>query len=141
MTVPSVVEPGPRVHSARLTRDDISDRVMSWFHHGGPRRWFSRSGGRYVRVETIREMESADSAGANVSHGVFPKDHVKLICTLRVEHVDLRPRTSDMPPFVGEHSAHSRGLVVTGVRPTNQIAFEYSDVAKHLEGHSRRTPC
>jgi len=119
---------------ARLTADDIDDRVVSWFQRDELTRYYSSRGGRYVKDEMIREMESAEAAGTLFTYGVFLNDDLRLIGTLRMGPIDLRHRLSDMPLIIGERPADSKGLAVEAIRLGNQIAFEIHDIRKLFGG-------
>lgn len=134
MTVREAAARGPRVHLARLTVEDIDDRVVSWFQIEDLTRFYSGRGRRYVRDEMICEMESAEAAGTLFTYGVFLNDDLRLIGTLRMGPLDRRHRISDMPLIIGERPADSKGLAVEAIRLGNEIAFEIHDIRKLFGG-------
>lgn len=125
---------GEKLFLKEIEISDISDSFMAWFDDEELMKFYTNSKKKITRVSLLASIEQGKKKGDVFTFGIYFKETLKLIGTVKLGPINKAHKTSDLVTLIGDREYLGKGLSVEAIRLGNKLAFNQFDLRKLYGG-------
>jgi [ribosomal protein S5]-alanine N-acetyltransferase len=119
-----------RIYLRKLEVSDINDHYLSFYSHKELTQYMYQTPRTVTQDDLIQELKSGNETGQYHMYGVFDLSNDQCIGNIRVGHMNVQHKISDLAIFIGNPEYLGKGFATEAIELGNRLCFEQYDFRK-----------